>query len=678
MIDTWLKNDLGKIFSRHPVAVLIDESGDAEFLLGVIDSEITVHATNSAIEELHVKFLIERDRTASKKHLIYTHTSRAELRFIREYCETNGCLEIPYLHNYVKEKVQKALNLNINLSKEDLITAAKISVGKSLTYWMDIAHKGETEIFDLQKELLPFIHDPDDYEAKFDPQIRENFYRKVCQRLGQEYIPKPARTLAGEVVKAMLDGMACGSCDQILEAVYKNWLDSIAYKSSFAGYLGSYSLPAKMDIWAVCPGHPFRQVDEQWLRVMGENMGNKETLPNYLARISRRNESEQARALGVRFWADVKVLLEFDPKDISYLSSFKECVDYYSKCFYKLDTAIRNLYTEFLNKRELLEPFQEYYKETVSIFLDKWFGFFDDYQEQQTGLLQRIIDENPSKIAIIVGDGVGFELASQIAARVNKTFQFTKKTILADVPSETENNMSRIFMADGSTERVHKNREKFLLEQNHDVAIDVINLDDVTEDARPAQILICTCRDIDELGEKLQQKALKYISDTTIGHFADQISRLLNSGYSKVYLVTDHGFVLTGLLSESDKITVSLEGAAEKAERYVRTVSRQSSMGDSFIELKKEYNGFKYVYFSKTINPFKTPGAYGYSHGGISPQEIITPCFCWERPEVVTSSLKISIENKDDLLNITGEVFPVMLRSEKVAGDIFSTARTVY
>ena len=33
MIDTWIKSDLGLIYKNHPVAVLIDESGDAEFLL---------------------------------------------------------------------------------------------------------------------------------------------------------------------------------------------------------------------------------------------------------------------------------------------------------------------------------------------------------------------------------------------------------------------------------------------------------------------------------------------------------------------------------------------------------------------------------------------------------------------------------------------------------------------
>ncbi len=53
------------------------------------------------------------------------------------------------------------------------------------------------------------------------------------------------------------------------------------------------------------------------------------------------------------------------------------------------------------------------------------------------------------------------------------------------------------------------------------------------------------------------QKALKYFPET-IDFFAEKIPLLLSSGYSKVYLVSDHGFVLTGLLSEADKISVTL------------------------------------------------------------------------------------------------------------------------
>ncbi len=678
MIDTWLKNDLNQIYEKHPVVVLIDESGDAEFLLSTVENEYIIHKAQSEIEELHVKYLIEREQPSSKKHLIYTQTSKDDLKFAREYCETNGCLEIRYLQNYIKDKVHQTLNLNINLPKEKLIAAAKVSVGKSQIYWMDLCHKGEAEIFDLKKELLPFVHDPLAYsKEKFDAQLREIFYRKVNDLLGQEFIPKPAQTLATEVVKSMLDGLACDTCDPTLETIYFAWLDSVSYRNSLSGYLSNYTLPSDIDVWAVNSAHPFKAVDEKWFKVVGENIGNKEALSNYLAKISQRNQSKQAHALGVSFWGDVKTLLEFDSKDIDYLSSFSECLEFYTKHFYKLDTAIRNLYAEFLNKKDLLEPFQEHYKQIISIFLDKWFKHFDGYQEEQTGTLQRIIDENSVKTAVIVGDGVAYEVARLVAAKVNGHYNFTPKTILADIPSETANNMSRIYMANGVTEKVHNNREKYLQEQNPDTAIEFIKLDEVNEDARSSQYLVCTYKDIDDMGEKLQHKALKYFPET-IDYFADKITLLLNSGYSKVYLITDHGFVLTGLLSESDKITVALEGASEKSERYIRTANRQPSLADSYIEVEKGSESFNYLYFSKTMNPFKTPGTYGFSHGGVSPQELITPYFCWERTEAASVALKVTFQNKNELKSVTGELFQLKLQSDKGANDLFSLERKVY
>ena len=114
-------------------------------------------------------------------------------------------------------------------------------MGKDSTYWMDISHKGATEIFDLNKELLPFVHDPETYAKEtYDAQLRETFYRKVNDLLGQDYLAKPAATLAGEVVKTMLDGLAADDCNKTLEAVYKSWLDSVSFRDSFIGYLGNW------------------------------------------------------------------------------------------------------------------------------------------------------------------------------------------------------------------------------------------------------------------------------------------------------------------------------------------------------------------------------------------------------------------------------------------------------
>jgi len=684
MIDFWFRNDLQKILADKPVAVFIDESGDAEFLLKTIESEYTVHQANTEVEELHVKYLIEKAQPSNERFLVYTRSTKDGLKFIREYCETCGCLEIRYLQNYIKDKVHQTLNLNINLPKEELIAAAKVSVGKDRTYWMDLSHKGATEIFDLSKELLPFVHDPETYsKEKYDAQLREIFYRKVNELLGQDYLDKPASTLASEVVKAMLDGLAEGCCNKTLESVFKDWLDSVAYRDSFDGYLGSYTLSSDLDIWNVSIHHPFRQVDERWLAEIGKKIADKASAPNTLAKLCQRDQSSQARALGVLFWSDVISLWEFDPKDISYLSSFSECVEFYKKHFCKLDTAIRHLYAEFLNKQDLLEPFQELYREHVSIFLDKWFTHWNGYNENQTGTLQRIIDEAGGlKTAVIVGDGVAYEIAELVAAKVRRSTGNTqcvlkKDSILADIPSETENGMSRIYMANGITEAIQGNRQKYIAAQNPDVNIDFIRLDEVTEEAQPGQFLVSTYKDIDDMGEKLQQKALKYFPET-IEFFADKISLLLASGYAKVYLITDHGFVLTGLLTEADKVTVSPGGDFKKAERYIRTERRQTELTPGLIEAEKSYKQFGYLYFAKNINPFKTPGLYGFSHGGISPQELVTPYFCWERSDGSGASLSVAIESKGDLKDITGELFSIKIQADKGAGDLFSMERKVY
>jgi hypothetical protein len=180
------------------------------------------------------------------------------------------------------------------------------------------------------------------------------------------------------------------------------------------------------------------------------------------------------------------------------------------------------------------------------------------------------------------------------------------------------------------------------------------------------------------MGETLQQKALKYFGET-IDFFAQKISQLLHNGYKKVYLITDHGFVLTGLLTEADKITVvPLQGDRQTAERYIRTVQPQPQWSSTLIEVKKAYQQFQYLYFAPSINPFKTPGLYGFAHGGLAPQELITPCFCWEQSAAITSTLPVAIANKDDLTSVTGELLMIKLRAEPGQGDLFSGDRQIY
>ncbi len=271
MIDQWFKKDLENIFKKHSAAVFIDEFGEVQFLLKRVEKEYKVYIADSEIEELHIKYLIEKTllieqlslveqkQRESTKHLIYTNTAKDHLKFIREYCETNGLIEIRNLSNYIKRKVHSEFNLNINLSQEEIVAAAKVSIGKDKDYWLDICHKGAGEIFDLKKELLLFLNGPEIYsKEQYNTQLRETFYRKVNDLLQQQYTSKPANTLASEVVNKMLDGLAYNSCSQTLETLYYNWIDSVNYRNSFDSYLNRYKLPSDIDIWGVNPNHPFR------------------------------------------------------------------------------------------------------------------------------------------------------------------------------------------------------------------------------------------------------------------------------------------------------------------------------------------------------------------------------------------------------------------------------------
>ncbi|NQU64282.1 MAG: hypothetical protein HQ517_08375 [SAR324 cluster bacterium] len=58
-----------------------------------------------------------------------------------------------------------------------------------------------------------------------------------------------------------------------------------------------------------------------------------------------------------------------------------------------------------------------------------------------------------------------------------------------------------------------------------------------------------------------------------------------------------------------------------------------------------------------------TPGSYGFSHGGLSPQELVTPYLCWEKDDYGAASLQIQISNKADLQNVTGDLYQINLQA---------------
>lgn len=677
MIDNWFKQDINKILEEKSIVVFIDESKEALFLIDDIDQDLITYKVSSDIEELKAKYEIEKSSTADK-FLIYSTRSKDKLKFVREYCETNGCVEIKYFEHYIKKKVNEHLNLNINLPKEELISAGKVSVGKDQTYWMDLSHKGASEIFDLEKELLPFLDNPKSFVEKYDKSTQEIFFKKVADLIGQAYISKPAKTLAIEVANYMFDGLAANDLPDIVLSVYKTWVDSLSYEKSFRNYLGKYKPGTKVDVFNVNPSHPFEKIDEKWFKEIGENLHDKEYILRVLPKVNQRSGNRIANRLGVTFWKDVKAILEFDEKNINQISSHEEATQFYIRHFYKLDGAIRKLYTKFLDQKDVIHPWQEFYKNFVTIYLDKWFKYSDDYQSNQTGKIQEILDKHKDKTAIVVGDGVSWEFSKDIITRLdNVDYEFTSDFIYAGLPSETEHNMSQLYVKTGEVLPTKKERELYLQRTNSEKEIEFIDLELVNETTDNTHYLICSYKDPDKLGETYQQKALKYF-DEVATTFAKKINQLLLNGYKNVYLVTDHGYTLTGILENSDKITVDFSGAVNKSERYIRTKQQQNFDLAMLAEMELKYKEYDFCYFAKRLGPFKTPGVYGFSHGGLSPQETLIPYYRWTNNSKDNDVLNVHFSNKSDLVDVTGNLYSLRLKGSADSDSLFAERRKVF
>lgn len=109
-------------------------------------------------------------------------------------------------------------------------------------------------------------------------------------------------------------------------------------------------------------------------------------------------------------------------------------------------------------------------------------------------------------------------------------------------------------------------------------------------------------------------------------------------------------------------------------ERFL--LSNDRIVDASLIEKDGRSLGYAYLYFARTDKPFVSRGAYGYAHGGFTPQECIIPGYCFAR-EVATGSAKVSITNKNELQSVTGNYFTVKLKADGDTSDLFSAARKI-
>jgi len=526
------------------------------------------------------------------------------------------------------------------------------------------------EVFS-DEEILQFLNNPESYVKGFDEDIRELFFQHITRLSGQPDIEKPPVTLANELVEKIFTGLAENSIQGRLLSLYNQWSDSVTYRESMQRYLHEFTIPEVLSCWDTHPDHCFTEVDRECFKDMGKNIHDKSYVKEKIATIQKRVSSKCTWCVP-SWWREVITLILFNRGELDTLKSLDEIADYYCREYCTIDRAIRILYAEFLNDKELLLPWQELYENYNYLMLQKWFQYFSTYSQNQQGLLKELLKTNSGNTAIIVGDGIRLEIARGITDRLKKYYKIEEDYIKADIPSETENNMSALFLSNGMIEKQPQARRDGLVSDSGSEIV-FMDLDNLNYNVI-ADNLVLNCPDIDSLGEKLQQNALKMFSELE-RNIAEKIQILAESGYKHIYLTTDHGFVLTGLLAESDKIEVDFRGDVKKNERYIRSVEKQTP-SDQLLEMQKSYAQYNYIYFSKNHRPFKTTGKYGYSHGGITPQELIVPCFHIISSEEKEAKLSVSIQNKGELSAVVGSTFGVKIVAS-ISENMFAQSRNI-
>lgn len=671
MIEKWLRNEIDKKICNSNRIVILDQSSRWKFLVDAACTDICLYSTKDYSskwqqkqDELFLRHEIEKNHK-NDQVVIYVSRELAADSFLIEYAKTGGCIELAT--EWVRDVLLKETSLQVSLTDDELYTACQLGIFKDINWWKKVVQKIEG-LLSIENDILDFFDNPNGFLESKTPEVKNLYIQEFCKLLQQPVQDKPADTFASEIARHIFTGILEGNISEKEYVIYCKWIDSRNHESSFKKYLGEYQLPSTIDIDKVKDNHCFDVVDKKYLTKLVENINNASEVKNILDKIKKRLRFKKSNPYIAKWWQDIADIMDFTV--VCNDASIDGISRYYTVEFSKTDRSMRRILTYLKADINIVKPIQEYYERMNQDLLKSWFAHYGEYQESQKGYLVNLIKNTSKKIAIIVGDGVRYEVADSVASRVASDISVDKKFMYAGLPSETEHNMSALYTTDGEIIAEKKEREKKLSDETGK-DITYMQLDEVNG-TTDGEILVLTYKDIDDAGEKMQQGMLRLV-DEFEDILVEKIQLLLHLGYKEVHLVTDHGFVLTGILEESDKIpTDDISGGKKVSERYIRSVDEQS--GSKYISIEEHYENYNYVNFAKSSRPFVSTGKYGYSHGGFTPQEVVIPNFVFTYNK--QNQMDVDITNKKDLIDIAGNILTVKFSSGE-AKNVLSYHRKV-
>ena len=664
MIDKWFQNDINKVLAVHDRVVVTDALGEGGFLLDYLPSDVVVINTgNREIDEIEARYKAEKD-CIGKKVAFYKQNTPDSLCFLLEYAETYGCIVLDDMEAYIRKHLFEGIKENTELGKQELLMAAKLSKGKDLNWWNGVS-KGIIKPLDTDGLVIDLLHHPKEIKKNMDGDVWKIFESEVYSLISKPQTKQPVEILAQSVADTIFDGLIHNNISDRLLKIYYKCVDSNSMREPLLNYIEKYKIPQGVSVLDTHPDHCLMELDRLYFKQLSAALENNEYIIGFQQYIDNRTKSKKAEAYKAEWLKDVKVLLDFKNEKLYEINTVSQLATYYQSHFAPLDSAIRHLYVAWLQEEKLLRPYQYRYEQYNKELLDRWFGLIDGYKPTQRKFIADKLSGN-GRIAVIVCDGLRLEIAESIADKIK--VKGKKDVAFAELPSVTENGMSSLFGC-AEVEDVVQTRYNNLKTLIPDV--EVIQLEKLNSGVT-ANKLVLMFGDIDQVGEKKQLAGLKDINAYE-AFVSEKINELFSIGYGKVYLTADHGFVITGILDEADKIPVPDGDIIKSEERFC--LANDTLGNENIIIRSQKYEESQYQYYAKSDKPFVSKGAYGYAHGGFTPQECIVPAY--EFANENQESLGVSIANKQALQNVTGTYFTVKLKAESVENTLFKAERKV-
>lgn len=667
MIGIWFKEDIEHILAEHRYIVVTDARGEGDYLLKTLPQEIKQIPVKDEWSEIEAKYLAE-STYKDDKVVFYAKKKAENLTYLQEYVQTAGLLVLDDMEAYIRQKLFTAIGKNTSLSRDKLLLAAKLSEGKTLKWWQSVAD-GITEPLRLEDWLLDFLHSPSSTKQRMDDTVWNVFRTEVYRMIGKTQTEQSADTMAQEVVNVLLQSLIDNSIDGLLLDVYYQWADSTEKADVLKRYVENYALSTDIDPLKVHTNHPFAELDRKLMKMFSKALKLQKDATSIVAFVKTRTSSKKAILFKPAWLESVLTLSTFSIKGLNNVTDYSQMSEFYLHNFTKLDTAMRKLYVAWLNDEPTLRPLQEHYTQFNNELLTKWYSIGCKYIPTQKDIVAKAL-ASTKRTAVVVCDGLRLEIAESIVdGNLGKSVKLTKNTALSVLPSVTENGMSALF---GCEEPTTNRQERFNKLKESYPNVEIMELDKLNE-GTTAHRLVLNYGDIDQVGEKKQLSGLKDI-DNYETELREKIQMLFRLGYEKVVITTDHGFVITGILDEADKEPRPNGHIQKIEERYV--LADNPLPPSNLIEMEGKYFDSNYQYYAPTDKPFVTRGAYGYAHGGFTPQECIIPAFelTMEQGEF---ALGVMISNKKELKNVVGNYFTIKLLAGGSQDDLFTQERKI-